>query len=471
VLVSAAFPGPPGTAACAALGHALAERMLAARFGASLVDHRTWLLADDAELCAGAAHEAASLAGTLKLGRLAVLAHLPPGSSAPLAAFTAYGWSVRRVTTETEIEAAISAAHRAQKPTLIACLGAAPPPAAAPHPQASGARRAWLKRLRRHVNAEAFQLALSGRPPPQWLDLLAAPAPTTPAGPAEAVRAALARLAPAWLELAGLPASAAAFLPPVAPGQFGGRTFDWGTRTAATAGALLGMAQHGGIVPVGVFALAAAEPAAPAIRAAAAEGTRVVLLLLEPGASQLASWRAIANLTLHQPADAAEALDCLSLALRHTAGPSAIVLSDRAAPALPAPPPDTRPHPASRGGYVLIAPEKPLLSLLAAGPDLHRALSAHHHLAQSGIAASVVSLPCWALFAAQNPAYRAATLGTAPRFALDSAQDMAWYQHLRPADHLLNTAAVSDPAAIAAAVQKKAGGSAPWTPAGEPPGA
>ena len=50
--------GPPGLAFGAALGLALAERLLAARFGRSLVDHRTWLTAGPAELAAGTSHEA-----------------------------------------------------------------------------------------------------------------------------------------------------------------------------------------------------------------------------------------------------------------------------------------------------------------------------------------------------------------------------------------------------------------------------
>jgi len=67
--------GPLGQGVSAAVGMALAERMLAARFnqgGTDVVDHWTWVLASDGDLMEGVAHESASLAGHLGLGRLVV---------------------------------------------------------------------------------------------------------------------------------------------------------------------------------------------------------------------------------------------------------------------------------------------------------------------------------------------------------------------------------------------------------------
>ena len=65
--------GPLGQGFGNAVGMALAERILAARFGSDLVNHRIWVLASDGDMMEGVASEAASLAGHLGLGRLIVL--------------------------------------------------------------------------------------------------------------------------------------------------------------------------------------------------------------------------------------------------------------------------------------------------------------------------------------------------------------------------------------------------------------
>ena len=65
--------GPLGQGLATSVGLALAERMMAAKFGASLVDHRTWVIAGDGCLQEGISHEACSLAGTLGLGKLTVV--------------------------------------------------------------------------------------------------------------------------------------------------------------------------------------------------------------------------------------------------------------------------------------------------------------------------------------------------------------------------------------------------------------
>ena len=148
-------PGPPGLAFGAAVGMAMVERLLAGRFGRSLVDHHTWLLADAEELAAGTSHEAAAIAGAAQLGRLIVLAIVPPAEFRALARFVPLGWNVRMLDAldQKNADGAIFAALRSQKPTLIHCEGGplaesnAVPVAA----HGAGARRAWLKRLRRHA--------------------------------------------------------------------------------------------------------------------------------------------------------------------------------------------------------------------------------------------------------------------------------------------------------------------------------
>ncbi|MEP3072965.1 MAG: 1-deoxy-D-xylulose-5-phosphate synthase N-terminal domain-containing protein, partial [Maricaulis sp.] len=68
-----ATTGPLGQGISMSVGMALAERMMNARYGDDLVDHRTWVIASDGDLQEGISHEAISLAGHLGLNRLCVL--------------------------------------------------------------------------------------------------------------------------------------------------------------------------------------------------------------------------------------------------------------------------------------------------------------------------------------------------------------------------------------------------------------
>ncbi len=126
--------GPLGQGIATAVGMALAERMAEARFGADLVDHYTYALAGDGCLMEGISHEAVSLAGHLKLGRLIVLfddngisidgkTDLTVGDD-QLQRFQASGWHVQRVDGHDPeaIAGAIEAARAAtDAPSLIAC--------------------------------------------------------------------------------------------------------------------------------------------------------------------------------------------------------------------------------------------------------------------------------------------------------------------------------------------------------------
>ena len=133
-----ATTGPPGQGLAAAVGLALAERMLAARFGRSLVDHRTWVIVSDGDLAEGVSHEAACLAGHLRLDRLTVLwddgasadgAPSQACSTDQLKRFAALGWAAKRVDGHdpAHVAAALSLAVRSKKPTLIACRTLADP--------------------------------------------------------------------------------------------------------------------------------------------------------------------------------------------------------------------------------------------------------------------------------------------------------------------------------------------------------
>jgi transketolase len=125
--------GPLGQGLATAVGMALAERIMAARFSAKLVDHRTWVIAGDGCLQEGISHEAIDLAGHLKLGRLNVLwddnsISIDGGTDLStsinqLQRFRAAGWHTQAVDghDHAAIREALEAAAQCRKPSVIAC--------------------------------------------------------------------------------------------------------------------------------------------------------------------------------------------------------------------------------------------------------------------------------------------------------------------------------------------------------------
>jgi transketolase len=125
--------GPLGQGIATAVGMALAERLMNARFGDDFVDHFTYVMAGDGCLMEGLSHEAISLAGHLRLNRLIVLfddneisidgATSLSCSDDQLARFKASGWSACRIDGHDPeaIEAAIEQARESDRPSLIAC--------------------------------------------------------------------------------------------------------------------------------------------------------------------------------------------------------------------------------------------------------------------------------------------------------------------------------------------------------------
>ena len=125
--------GPLGQGISTAVGMALAERMMNARFGDDLVDHHTYVLAGDGCLMEGISHEAIDFAGHMKLGKLVVCwddnSITIDGttdistSTNQLARFEAAGWHVQAIDGHDKeaIAAAIEAAQADDRPSMIAC--------------------------------------------------------------------------------------------------------------------------------------------------------------------------------------------------------------------------------------------------------------------------------------------------------------------------------------------------------------
>jgi transketolase len=124
--------GPLGQGLANAVGMAIAERHLAAEFGA-IVDHKTYVLASDGDLMEGISHEAIALAGHLKLNRLIVLfdnngisidgAISLSDSVDQVKRFVAAGWNASRIDGHdaAAIAAALTKAQNSDRPVMIAC--------------------------------------------------------------------------------------------------------------------------------------------------------------------------------------------------------------------------------------------------------------------------------------------------------------------------------------------------------------
>ncbi|HQT46659.1 MAG: transketolase [Acidocella sp. 20-63-7] len=499
--------GPLGQGFATAVGMAMAERLLAAKFGKSLVDHRTWVVAGDGCLMEGVSHEAGALAGHLKLNKLTVLwddnSITIDGSTAmstsedPLKRFAAYGWAVRRVDGHdfAALQAALAFALKSSKPTIIACktvigfgapskagtagvhgaaLGGAeaqgakralgwehlpfhvPEEVYAPWRMAGArgatARRAWLKRVQKHPQRAEFERVMSGKLPEGWAEAMRAyKAGLADQKPKLATRQAsqkaLEVLVPAIPELVGGSADLTGSNLTLVKGMtgasadnFAARYIYYGVREFGMAAAMNGIALHGGLIPYAGSFFVFSDYMRPAIRLAALMRIRTIHVathdsigLGEDGPTHqpiehLASFRAMPNVLVLRPADAMETAECWELAVRNVSGPSLLILSRQAVPALRM---EANGNKCARGAYVLAEAEgKRAATIIATGTEVALAMNARKMLAEAGCQVAVVSAPSFELFAQQDASYRAEVLGDAPRLGVEAASGFGWERWL-----------------------------------------
>ena len=228
-------------------------------------------------------------------------------------------------------------------------------------------------------------------------------------------------------------------------GSFGpvssGRQFHWGVREHGMAAIMNGIAAHGGLRPFGSTFLVFSDYMKPAIRLAAIMrlpviyiGTHDSIGVGEDGPTHqpvehLAMLRAIPNLVVLRPGDAAETVEAWRTAMQRTTGPTLLVLSRQKLPVLERPPLGAA-EGVSRGAYTLLdAPGgAPQAILIATGSELHVAVAAARLLQADRVRVRVVSMPSWELFAAQAEAYRHEVLPPAVRVRLgiEAASPFGW---------------------------------------------
>ena len=197
-----------------------------------------------------------------------------------------------------------------------------------------------------------------------------------------------------------------------------------------------GIAAHGGLIAVSVTYLAFADYQRPAMRMAALMGLPVIFVFSHDsiGAGSngpthqpvetLASFRSMPNFWVTRPADARETAQIWDMALRRKTGPTLLALSRQELVQYP-----EGGAGAGDGGYILaVSPEGQArdITLIATGSEVSLAMAARECLAQEGIGAAVLSLPCWEAFKRLPAEKRDDILGQTPRIAIEAAMKFGW---------------------------------------------
>ena len=241
-------------------------------------------------------------------------------------------------------------------------------------------------------------------------------------------------------DLTGSNNTKASCMEPVAPGDYAGRYVYYGVREHGMAAAMNGMALHGGFIPYSGTFLTFTDYCRPSIRLSALMGLRVIYVMThdsiglgEDGPTHqpvehISSLRAMPNVNVFRPADAVETAECWEVALRSETTPSILALTRQGVPTVRTE--HTDENLSARGAYVLReADGERAATILATGSEIELALQAQETLQADGIAAAVVSMPCWELFDAQDEAYIKATLGSAPRVAVEAGVTFGWSRY------------------------------------------
>lgn len=502
--------GPLGQGLANAVGMALAERMLAARFG-EVVNHTTYTIAGDGCLMEGISQEAISLAGHLKLNKLIVLwddnkisIDGPTSlttSEDTLKRFEACGWMTQSIDGHDHdaIDKAIAAARKSDRPALIACRTTiafgAPTKAGTssshgsplgkteiegarkklgwPHTEfevpaailkawratAAGGKQAyqdWMKALNATDSKKRseFERLMTRELPDTWVQTVQEfKQKLAESKPNEATRKssenALEALVPVICEMIGGSADLTGSnntktkpMKAITAGDYSGSYIYYGVREHAMGAVMNGMALHGGFIPYGGTFLVFTDYCRPAIRLSALMQQRVIYVMThdsiglgEDGPTHqpvehLASLRAIPNLYVMRPCDATETAECWALALAATQTPTILSLTRQNLPALrSAYTPDNL---CARGGYIISpAQGNAQVTLMATGSEVSIAVDAQKKLAEKGVAANVVSMPCWELFDEQPASYRDSVLGKGTlKVAVEAAVKFGWERYI-----------------------------------------
>ncbi|SFJ22473.1 transketolase [Celeribacter neptunius] len=319
------------------------------------------------------------------------------------------------------------------------------------------AQTAWRKRKAVHAKAEAFDIAHAA---PDAVALnaamtaykhkLSADLPKVATRKAsemalEVVNGTLPNMAGGSADLTGSNNTKTSAMRPVSRDDYSGDYIHYGIREHGMAAAMNGIALHRGLIPYGGTFLAFADYCRPAIRLSALMNVPVTYVMThdsiglgEDGPTHqpvetVASLRAMPNLTVIRPMDAVETAEAWQIAATSAGTPTLLVLSRQNLPCLRTR--HTDQNLTAKGAYVIYEPEGGRdVTLIGTGSEVEIAMEASKMLASEGIRAAVISAPSFELFAQQDPEYRAAIRGCAPRVGIEAAVRQGWCVFLERSD-------------------------------------
>ncbi|MBO0413756.1 transketolase [Enterococcus hulanensis] len=300
--------------------------------------------------------------------------------------------------------------------------------------------------------AKQFKMAFAGDLPENWEEAL----PVYEEGTAQASRVsskdaiqAIAKAVPnVWggsADLSGSNNTTIADETEFQPGSYEGRNIWFGVREFAMASAMNGIHLHGGTRVYGGTFFVFTDYLRPAVRMSAIQGLPVVYVLTHDSVAvgedgpthepieQLASVRCMPNVQVIRPADGNETSAAWIQALETKNKPTILVLSRQNLPVLPNSK-DMAKEGVAKGGYVISKSESdtPDGILIATGSEVNLAVQAQKDLKAQGKDVSVVSLPSFDLFEAQDAAYKESVLPKAvtKRVAIEAASPFGWERYI-----------------------------------------
>jgi transketolase len=221
----------------------------------------------------------------------------------------------------------------------------------------------------------------------------------------------------------------------------GGIQVHFGIREHGMGSAMNGMAQHGGVLPIGGTFFTFSDYMRPSVRLAALTGTHVIYSwthdsvgLGEDGPTHqpvehLASLRAMPGLSIVRPADANETAQAWRLAVE-AHGPVGLVLTRQDVPVLDATA-ERAPEGVPKGAYVLVDSDGPPdIVLVGTGSEVQHCVTAATTLAEDGVRTQVVSFPSWDLFEEQSDDYQDSVFPLdVPVLSIEAGATFGWERY------------------------------------------